>query len=740
MRAAERFLSQGKIRAAIGEYKQIIENDPKDFSTLNILGDLHIKDSDSKEAIGCYKQVAEHYGNQGFAQKAIAIYNKILRLQPNSIEISEKLAQLYQLKGSVAEARSHYTAIAEIYQRKGQKLEALAVWKQIAQLDPNNTEIYLKIAEVGWQEEHFDEAAEAFTEAGVRFLEQKKYEAALAAFTKSLEVKKNYLRALNGLVKAQIGLGFSDEAAQTLENILAEQPFNRDILYLLVDCYIDMNNPAAAEKTVVKLVEQEPANYPKFLELVKIYLRNGDLDSAARILSISSEHLLVGGQAEDFFNWTNEILAQNPEQINALRLLVRYYGWQRDEAELKAALERLAETGRQIDSIDDERYALAQLVMLAPHNADYAERLQQLNAAHGYQDDIAVVGSASETEEKPQAVEQAGDVPEFANFAAADDDGVFDAQNADSSYGYNEFDFSSDSVENTGAAIQNDSLDNVGDFDFTGEISESYDAENPYQIEDLQAADLSFADAAADENHPAGELKLQKEVESIDFYISQGYTDLAEKSLTALEAEFGNRQEIENLRAMLGESAQPPAENPFAPVAASNGHAPESLPSSPPQIFESLDELKDEFDFDEAAPDTGDDDYETHYHMAIAYKEMGLMEDSIREFQNALNLIKIDDGTRRFFQCANLLGHCFMEKQMPNLALMWYKQSLETPNLETEEKQALYYEIAHAYEAAGDLQKSVEYFERLYAVDVDYRNVSQRLDALRESSGELVNH
>lgn len=739
MRAAERFLSQGKIRAAIGEYKQIIENDPKDFSTLNILGDLHIKNSDSKEAVGCYKQVAEHYGNQGFAQKAIAIYNKILRLQPNSIEISEKLAQLYQLKGSVAEARAHYTAIAEIYQRKGQKLEALAVWKQIAQLDPNNTEIYLKIAEVGWQEEHFDEAAEAFTEAGVRFLEQKKYEAALAAFTKSLEVKKNYLRALNGLVKAQIGLGFSDEAAQTLENILAEQPFNRDILYLLVDCYIDMNNPAAAERTVVKLVEQEPANYPKFLELVKIYLRNGDLDSAARILSISSEHLLVGGQAEDFLNWTNEILAQNPEQLNALRLLVRYYGWQRDEAELKAALERLAETGRQAESIDDERYALAQLVMLAPHNADYAERLQQLNAAHGYQDDVAVV-AASETEEIPQAVEQTSEIPEFENFAA-DSDVAFDAENADSAYGYNEFDFSSDSVENTDAANRSDAPESANGFAFSGEISESYDAENPYQLEDLQAADLSFADAGADENHPTGELKLQKEVESIDFYISQGYTDLAEKSLTALEAEFGNRQEIENLRLLLNESAQPFAvpENVFAPADASDERAPAS--PSPAQIFETLDDLKDEFDFEEdAAPDTAADDYETHYHMAIAYKEMGLMEDSIREFQNALNLIKIDDGTRRFFQCANLLGHCFMEKQMPNLALMWYKQSLETPNLDAEEKQALYYEIAHAYEAGGDVQKSVEYFERLYAVDVDYRNVSQRLEALRESTGELVNH
>ncbi|HXG84413.1 MAG TPA: tetratricopeptide repeat protein [Pyrinomonadaceae bacterium] len=721
MRNAERFLSQGKIRAAISEYKRIVENDPKDFSTLNILGDLHIKSSESKEAVQCYTQVAEHYGKQGFAQKAIAIYNKIARIHPNSIEVSEKLAQLYQAKGSVAEARAHYTTIAENYQRKGQKIEALSVWKQIAQLDPNNTDIYLKIADVCWQEEQFDEAAESFTEAGLRFLKQSKYEAALSAFTKSLEVKKNYLRALNGLVKAQIGLGFADDAAQTLENILAEQPFNRDILYLLVDCYIDMNNPAEAEKTVVKLVEQEPANYPKFLELVKIYIKNNDLDSAARILSISSEHLLVGGQAQDFLTWTNEILAQNPEHINALRLLARYYGWQRDEAQLKQSLERLAEVGRTNESVEDERYALSQLVMISPHDRNYAQRLQELNGSQEFEN-VDVV------DENEFAVkENTSEIPEFENFAVDND---VDVESKDASYAYSEFDFADNADSFAYEAkdlIQDDSPDNVKEFDFYAGSIQPDAAENSVQTEEFSTFESS-AEITNGDGNLADEIKLQKEIESVDFYIAQGYKDLADKSLTSLEAEFGNREEIERLRLQMNETFQSSIEN--LPAREAENEDAKDAPNA--KVFETLDELKDEFDLTENES-TGDD-YDTYYQMAIAYKEMGLMEDSIREFQNALGLIKIDDGTRRFFQCANLLGHCFMEKQMPNLALMWFKRGLETPDLNTEEIQALYYEIADAYESGGDLEKSVEYFEKLYAEDVDYRNVSQRLDALRESN------
>ncbi len=82
-----------------------------------------------------------------------------------------------------------------------------------------------------------------------------------------------------------------------------------------------------------------------------------------------------------------------------------------------------------------------------------------------------------------------------------------------------------------------------------------------------------------------------------------------------------------------------------------------------------------------------ENDYDTHYHTATAYREMGLTEDAIREFQNAIGFIDRTDDARRFFQCSTLLGLCFMEKQMPNLAMMWYKRALEeTKDLTSDEK------------------------------------------------------
>ncbi len=722
MRTAERFLSQGKIRAAISEYKRIVENDPKDYSTLNILGDLYVKGNDYDEAVGCYTRVAEYYSKQGFAQKAIAIYNKISRLQPNSVDVSAKLAKLYQLKGSFAEARSHYVALAEQYQRKGQKAEALEIWKQIAQLDPTNTEVYLKIAEFCWQNDNKDEAAKAFTEAGVRFSTQNQFESALTAFSRALEIYPYDLNALNGFVHTQVKLGYADEAAKKLESILEKQPYNREILYLLVDCYVEENNPAKAEKAIIELIEQEPANYPKFLQLVELYIKNDDLESSVRVLSMSSEHLLVGGKADEFLKWTNEILLRNPEQINALRLLVRYHGWLRDESELRKSLETLAEIARLKESIDDERYALSQLVMILPHEVSYAQRLQEIIYEFG--------GEMPEIKRESASEKIETEIPEYGNFALLDNEGTNGHHEVYEDYSHYSEEISLAELEKT-ASLNENSL--VANNEFFGE-----DSKTEPEIVEVESNSGTLK--------PSDELRLGQEIESIEFYIVQGYKDLADKTLSALETEFGARPEFAQLRGKMDDLPQDAEENltpqleiqeveSFVKEFETPAKAVEEVKVEPvpiAQTFDFLDDFRSDLGLEEESQPAAEGDYDTHYQMAIAYKEMGLMEESIREFQNAVNLVCADDGTRRFFQCCNLIGICFMEQGMPNLALMWYRRALETPDLTSEEKQAMLYETANAYETGGENPKAVEYFEQIYAVNVDYRDVSVRLENLRE--------
>lgn len=669
MRNAERYVSQGKIRAAISEYRSVVENDPRDIATMNMLGDLHAKNSERREAVECYLQVADHYNTQGFAQKAIAVYNKVSRIQPDSIEVSAKLAELHKVKGSLAEARAHYTTLAEHHQKNGRRLEALAMYKQIALLDPNNTDVCINLADSYMRENQRDDAVEAYAEAGARFSRQNRHEEAIRALMKGFDIRGNDLRILDGLIKAHSALGRAGKAASLLEEILDDDPYNRDILYLLIECCIDSQNAAGAEKAVVKLVEIEPANYPKYLDLIRIYLNSNDHESAARILSMSAEYLLAGGQAEECGKWINEILERQPAQLSALRLLVRYCSWVKDETGFRLALERLYGAATTNESIDDERFALGHLVELKPHETRYRDRLNEINEEYGD-------GESQIDETLPSD-----------QFDKADDQPV----------------------------ESNDSKPELAKHETDDQVE---------TVHGVEAADIDHADennAVADETlpqlSPSDEQKIQKEIESIDFYIENDYIELAEKALGELAASFGDRQEFADLRARIGADV---------PVEAVEHE--DIIDATLAKAFD-IDEIRNEFGL-AGGEETESDDYATHYHTAVAYQEMGLMEEAIHEFQAAVNLAAPDDGTRRFFQSANLLGHCFMQNGKANHAITWFTRALETPNISAEESHGLWYELGLAHEANDDDETAAKYFEQVYAENVDFRDVAERVKNL----------
>lgn len=696
MRDAERYLAQGKIKSAIGEYEQVVRHDPRDFGTLNLLGDLYIRTSSKAKAVSCYSSVAEHFSELGFAQKAIAVYNKISKLEPNSVEVSAKLAELYKEKGSVREARSHYVTLAEHYQKTGKKVEALTIWKQIALLDQANTEVFSHIAQTHLELGETDEAIAAYVECSGRFTTQKKHGSALEWIEKALSIKPEDPIALSAFVSAKFATGSPDEAVERLERLLEAQPFNRDILNLLIDCQVASDDLAEAERTVIKLVEQEPANYPKFLELARLYLGKDDLTSTARILSMSSEHLLVGGQASEFNLLVRTILDSDPDNLDALRLLVRYCAWQKDEEGFRDALVRLAGIAKASGCAEDERYALSQLTMIFPHETEYVQRLSQINEEFGFEGEAV----GENLFEKQFLSRGASAEPATGEFAPV----VFETN-------------ASDFALVDGVGISAEALETVAPELET--FHASVQEESPAAMETETEA---FGDDSQTEM--SGEQKLAKEIDSIRFYIESGYIELADKAIHELRGEFGERVELTELREYWErESGNGPAAAIEVEVEVEVEQAAVTTGS-----FD-LGELRSELGLEE--PETSNDsDYETHYHTAVAYQEMGLIEQAIREFQDAVGIVSPNDGTRRFFQCANLLGHCFMEQGMPKLALKWFNRTLETDGLMDEEKQALWYEVAAAHELDGDIENAARYFELVYAENVDFRDVRDRVKSV----------
>lgn len=119
-------------------------------------------------------------------------------------------------------------------------------------------------------------------------------------------------------------------------------------------------------------------------------------------------------------------------------------------------------------------------------------------------------------------------------------------------------------------------------------------------------------------------------------------------------------------------------------------------------------------------------DFETHYNLGIAYKEMELYEEAVQEFR----LAGRDPG--RALACAELLGLCFLAMGQLDQAVLEYRAGLEIRGHPKEAYHALRYNLGVAYETQGDLARALEQFELVPAEDPRFREVRAKVQTLRE--------
>ena len=151
-------------------------------------------------------------------------------------------------------------------------------------------------------------------------------------------------------------------------------------------------------------------------------------------------------------------------------------------------------------------------------------------------------------------------------------------------------------------------------------------------------------------------------------------------------------------------------------------------PSDSVDLSEMFGELKQELEEDVAA---GDDDPETHYNLGVAFREMGLLDEAIAELQKVCSAIERGKTFAQPVQTYTWLAQCFLDKGVPDAAIRWYEKALTIPGLDAEARLAINYELGSACETAMDKPAALRHFTSVYGANIDYRDVAERIQALK---------
>ncbi len=120
------------------------------------------------------------------------------------------------------------------------------------------------------------------------------------------------------------------------------------------------------------------------------------------------------------------------------------------------------------------------------------------------------------------------------------------------------------------------------------------------------------------------------------------------------------------------------------------------------------------------------DDYDTHYNLGIAYKEMMLLEPAIEEFKKAM------DDPERTIECCSMLSICEQVQSNQDGAIEWLLKGIHAKGFPPEDSIGLRYDLGELFTAMGRTDEAKVEYLAVHQMDPDYRDVASRLGAVTE--------
>src|SRR2546425_897673 len=120
-------------------------------------------------------------------------------------------------------------------------------------------------------------------------------------------------------------------------------------------------------------------------------------------------------------------------------------------------------------------------------------------------------------------------------------------------------------------------------------------------------------------------------------------------------------------------------------------------------------------------------DFQSHYDLGVAFKEMGLLDEAIAELQKAL---RAPEGKLR---TSEMLGICFFEKGAYGVAESILRRGLDLPASGDQERLGILYWLGRALEQQGRKADARDLYGRVFAVDIRFLDAERRVKALAKA-------
>jgi len=407
---ADKLEKSGRLDQAIVLYRQVVEDNPRDWNTINKIGDLYAKMNKIREASQEYAKVADFYARDGFLLKAIAIWRKINKLDTSAPEPYLSLAELYAKQGLMMEAKSHYQIVVDEYLKRGKTREAGDVLKKMAEIDPGDLKVRSKLADLYTREGSAGKAVDEHIAIAEELHKKGHLAEALQVLEKGLKLDPSSSRLRSELARIHLVQRNYDKAGHYLEEALRGSPNDAQILARLGEAHLGAKKIHEAESIFKRLLALNPDDDDARAQMARVYLQQGQLDHAFDQLQPVVDRLIERKDAARAATLLQQIVQKNPSHAKSLQKLVDVYRAGQNETALVTTYSQLAEAYINQQDFGQAATALEALVQREPQNQQHRTKLAFVRSKLGGRAAPAAAAPTPAAEPLPELIEEEFDL------------------------------------------------------------------------------------------------------------------------------------------------------------------------------------------------------------------------------------------------------------------------------------------------------------------------------------------
>ena len=726
-RKVEKLLRQGKLDGAIEEYVKIVKAKPKDWATMNALGDLYMRNKQTDQAVTQYSRVADHFFHEGFYPKAAALYKKILKVKPSEDQARVQLAEVSVKLGLLVDAKGHWMDLQRQRRKRGDLRGAEEITIKLGELDSDDLDARWAgirarmnadpVAAIG-------QLSELATDLG----EQGRAKDALKALREVVGLDPTNLEHRAKLVRVCLANGDITGAQEYLtRDVVGDDPA---LMLALVEVELRGGRHEPAREVLERILALTPDARDQVTALGWA-LNETDVDAAFVCLDQVVRVTAAAADWDGAAALLQEFVARAPNHVPALVKLVEVCVDAGLEAPMYGAQGQLADAYLSQGLAAEARVIAEDLVTREPWERTHIDRLRQALVAVGEPDPDAFIAerlSAPVTNREDFTTlqeEAAHDVVSVASSRLEPDAPAEPVIPVVIEQGAVSVQFEPDAPAEPAFIEQDPDVPPAYVPESAG-TPPTHVGEPPVGHGSINETSLDVYDltAALDGAAPvSGE--AQVDLTSVLDGTSPAESAPEPAAADPEPAPVSGEAQVD-LMSMLGELES--AESVPEPAAAD----PEPAPATPQPVYDSapLGAVFESFREQVATGNVDEDIAGEQFQLGLTYRQMGMLDEAIEALEVAVRSPQFQ------FEAGLLLGRMCQEQGVSDKAVSWLELASQVPAPTVEDSRALMYELGEVLEAVGETARALAVFRELQAATGAYRDVMTRVERLsRVQSG-----